>query len=81
MVEAEREDKLRQRKLKKGAWNVFAAACAATEALGPRAPTVTEGLGDVQDETITIDRQQRQYRLTPATVAWVAAYLDGGKPR
>ena len=76
MVETERTDKQRQKAIRKGSWQAFAAAPPATCVSGPRAPLFSEALGDCQDETVTLGRLQRQYRPTPAVVRWVTDYID-----
>ena len=77
VVEAERWDKQQLKKLKAGSWQAYHAAAPAQVALGPRTPTYTEVFGDLTDESITLDRLQRQFRPSAAIVHWVTRYVQG----
>ena len=77
ILEAEAVDRLRAKDIRKGKWKVFEPAQPVVTAYGPRAPTYTEALGDGTDESITLDRLQRQYRPSAAVLAWVNAYISG----
>ncbi|CAE7354823.1 HERC4 [Symbiodinium microadriaticum] len=77
ILEAEDTDRRRARDLRKGRWGAYEPAQPVAIAYGPRAPTYTEALGDATDETITLDRLQRQYRPSAAVLEWVNAYISG----